>query len=194
MTDTRGQFEGNSREGEEGNTSSEETTSEETSLSATERHQRKLQFVEDIGRILEDDGRPRIGGRILGWLMVCDPPYQSFDDLVEALDVSQASVSTMTRQMIDAGLVKRVTFPGDRKSYYQIRGEAWVRVLERQLQMARRLADVTEEGVRMMEDEPETLQRRVREMHHFFTFWIDQSEEKLEDYESKYSHIIPETQ
>lgn len=172
--------------------SSEEASSE--SETGSEKYQEKLRFAEKVGRILEDNGRPRIGGRLLGWLMVCDPPYQSFDDLVDALDVSKGSISTMTRQMIDAGLVKRITFPGERKSYYQVRSEAWVHVLEQRLQIVTRFADVTKKGVKMMEDEPEKLQRRVREMHNFMTFFIEQMEEAIEDYESKFADVIPEAE
>ncbi len=170
---------------------SEEASSGNGAVS--EKHQEKLQFAEEIGRILEDDGQPRIAGRILGWLMVCDPPYQSFDDLVDALDVSKGSISTMTRKMIDSGLVKRVTFPGDRKSYYQVRSEAWVHVLEQRLQLSNRFADVTKAGIKMMEDEPEKQQRRIREMHSFMIFFIKQMEEAIEDYESKFDDVIPET-
>lgn len=159
----------------------------------SEKYEEKLQFAEEIGRILEDDGQPRIAGRLLGWLMVCDPPYQSFDDLVDALDVSKGSISTMTRQMIDSGLVKRVTFPGDRKSYYQVRSEAWVQVLKQRLQMASRFADVTKAGIKMMGDEPEKSQRRIREMHNFMVFFIEQMEEAIEDYESKFDDVIPNT-
>ncbi|MCS3698356.1 GbsR/MarR family transcriptional regulator [Salinibacter ruber] len=171
--------------------SPEEASSESEVVS--EKHQEKLQFAEEIGRILEDDGQPRIAGRILGWLMVCDPPYQSFDDLVDALDVSKGSISTMTRKMIDSGLVKRVTFPGDRKSYYQVRSEAWVHVLEQRLQLSNRFADVTKAGIKMMEDEPKKQQRRIREMHNFMVFFIKQMEEAIEDYESKFDDVIPET-
>jgi len=171
--------------------SSEEASSESEVVS--EKYQEKLQFAEEVGRILEDDGQPRIAGRVLGWLMVCNPPYQSFDDLVEALDVSKGSISTMTRQMIDSGLVKRVTFPGDRKSYYQVQSEAWVHVLEQRLQMANRFADVTEAGIEMMEDEPEKLQRRIREMHNFMVFFVKQMEEAIEGYKPKFDDVIPET-
>ena len=45
-------------------------------------------FVEDIGLIMEEQGRPRIAGRILGWLLICEPPEQSFADLVAVLGVS----------------------------------------------------------------------------------------------------------
>jgi DNA-binding transcriptional regulator GbsR (MarR family) len=155
------------------------------------RRRRKLQFAEVVGRIMEDSGKPRIAGRILGWLMVCTPPYQSFDDLVEVLDVSKGSVSTMTRNMIDAGLVKRTTIPGDRKSYYQVRRGAWTQVLENRIELARRFTEAAETGVEIMEAEPEENQWRIKEMHAFMDFVLETFKQALEAYEPTHREIIP---
>ena len=86
-------------------------------------------FVEDIGLIMEEQGRPRIAGRILGWLLICEPPEQSFADLVAVLGVSKGSVSAMTRLLLEGGLIERVPVPGDRQTYYQMAPDAWSRVL-----------------------------------------------------------------
>ena len=51
----------------------------------------ELAFVEEFGRLLEEEGAPRIAGRILGWLLICEPPYQSFNDLVGVLGASKGS-------------------------------------------------------------------------------------------------------
>lgn len=47
----------------------------------SETHDEVAEFVEEFGIGLEASGLPRAAGRILAWLMVCDPPEQSAEDL-----------------------------------------------------------------------------------------------------------------
>lgn len=83
-------------------------------------------YVERIGRWWELATGSRTAGRILGWLMICEPPHQSSGDLVDALGVSAGSVSTQIRHLERVGLVERITFPGNRAAYYQLRPHAWL--------------------------------------------------------------------
>ncbi|MCP5095569.1 MAG: MarR family transcriptional regulator, partial [Chloroflexi bacterium] len=45
-------------------------------------------FVEDVGLFFEQVGLPRMSGKIMGWLLIADPPHQSMSELVEALQAS----------------------------------------------------------------------------------------------------------
>lgn len=89
----------------------------------------QLHYVEMVGRWWEAVAGSRSGGRILGWLMICDPPHQSSAQVIEALDLSAGSVSNQLRFLEGLGLIERVTFPGDRSSYFQMREHAWVDVM-----------------------------------------------------------------
>lgn len=86
--------------------------------------------VEHAGRWWESNSAgSRTAGRMLGWLMICEPAYQSSSDLVEALQSSPGSVSTQSRTLETLGLVERVTFPGDRQTYYQLPPKVWPEIL-----------------------------------------------------------------
>ncbi len=106
----------------------------------------ELDYVERVGRFWELSGGPRTAGRIIGWLMICDPPHQSAADLVEVLDISSGSVSTLTRQLMTLGMVERITFPGDRSSYFQLREHAWVRLIEGQMDVLYELVALVDAG------------------------------------------------
>lgn len=82
-----------------------------------------IRFVERMGLLAEEDGWPRIAGRILGFLMVT-PEECSLDDLASALGVSRASVSTDARRLTQAGMLERRSRPGDRRDYYRIAPES----------------------------------------------------------------------
>jgi DNA-binding MarR family transcriptional regulator len=96
------------------------------------------QFIETMGRQFEEEGAPRIAGRIFGALMLCEGAA-SLDDLAEQLQVSKGSVSTNARMLDGWGLVTRVTRPGDRRDYYQVTADVPARMLERHLGSLRRV-------------------------------------------------------
>jgi DNA-binding transcriptional regulator GbsR (MarR family) len=75
------------------------------------------QFIENFARYFESYGIPRIGGRILGLLMVAQEPLSS-EAIASALKVSRASISTNLRFALNIGLAEKVSFPGDRITYY----------------------------------------------------------------------------
>ena len=52
-------------------------------------------------------GLPPITGRILGWLLICDPPEQSAGEIAEAIGASRASLTTSMRLLTVGELVRR---------------------------------------------------------------------------------------
>ena len=118
-------------------------------------------FVETVGRFWESVSLARTAGRILGWLMICEPAHQSAADLVGALDVSTGSVSTQVRHLGQLGLVERTTFPGDRASYYQLPEGVWVRTMEAELARMVQMRALAEAGSGVL---PTTRPDRVTEL------------------------------
>ncbi|WP_052367003.1 GbsR/MarR family transcriptional regulator [Paraoerskovia marina] len=82
-------------------------------------------FVEDTGLLLEEAGFTRTGGRLVGWLLACDPPEQSAQDLSEALEASAGGISTTLRALQRGGFVERTARSGDRRAYYRVSPTAW---------------------------------------------------------------------
>jgi DNA-binding MarR family transcriptional regulator len=94
------------------------------SLSAEEER-----FIESMGLFFERQGVPRIGGRILGLLMLVEEPL-ALGELAELLRVSPASVSTNIRQLQASGTVEPASIPGDRRHYYVFNSAGWDHRLE----------------------------------------------------------------
>ncbi len=74
-------------------------------------------FIESMGMYFESQGIPRIGGRILGVLMVAHEPL-SADDIGKILKVSRASVSTNMRLLTGSGMIERTSILHDRTTYF----------------------------------------------------------------------------
>lgn len=96
-------------------------------------------FVEESGRFWENVGMARTVGRLIGWLMICEPAHQSSADLMEALQVSAGSVSTQIRMLEQIGMAERVTFRGDRARYYQLPDQGWIKLMEGEVGRMERL-------------------------------------------------------
>src|SRR5271157_5308726 len=76
-----------------------------------------INFIESMGRYFESYGIPRIGGRILGLLLVTHEPL-SAEDIATILKVSRGSVSTNFQLLLTSALAEKVTFQGDRTTYF----------------------------------------------------------------------------
>lgn len=103
------------------------------------------QFVERMGLFFEDDGHPRIAGRMFAFLLLSPEPC-SLDNLAEQLQVSKASVSTNARLLEAWGAVERVARPGDRRDYYQTAEDIHVRMLERRLERIQSMRELVQDG------------------------------------------------
>ena len=108
---------------------------------------KEQRFVEDVGIFFEQRGVPRMAGRVLGWLLICDPPHQSVDELAEALLASKGSISTTTRLLIRLGMVVRTSLPGQRKDYFVIRSDCWDWAMREALAKVSEFRALAEEGL-----------------------------------------------
>jgi DNA-binding transcriptional regulator GbsR (MarR family) len=95
---------------------------------------------------METDGFPRIAGRIFGLLMVSDGEL-SLDAIVEALGASKASASVNTRLLEDKGLIERTSRPADRRDYYKIVGDVFIKTMEQRLAKWNRVRSVVSEAI-----------------------------------------------
>ena len=131
-------------------------------------------FVEEVGIVSEQTGLPRMAGRILGWLLISEPPHQSTTQLAEALMASKASISTATRLLIQIGLIERLSIPGVRHDYFRIRSDAWQHMIKRgledEIKMFRQLA---ERGLEVLSEKAlltRSNQKWLEEMRNVYSF------------------------
>jgi DNA-binding transcriptional regulator GbsR (MarR family) len=136
-------------------------------------------FVERFALWFEQSGVPRMSGRVLAWLLVCDPPHQSAEDLAEGLQASRGSISTTVRALAATELVERVTFPGDRRTYYRARSD-WSSMLEAQLKRVIELRGLTEEGLDVLAEHPAERRERLEGVRRFAALWEDELTELID--------------
>lgn len=128
------------------------------------------EFVEDFGMAMESAGVPRAAGRLMAWLLVCDPPEQSAEDLGRALQASAGGVSTNVRLLMQYRFVERVGKAGDRRAYYRVAADAWSRVMAAQEEETSRFRVFGERGLRLLAGQSPARRERLVEMRDFFAF------------------------
>jgi DNA-binding transcriptional regulator GbsR (MarR family) len=88
-------------------------------------------FIEETGIFFESHGMTRMMGRIFGLLMVSDKDKVSFEEITQVLKASKSSISTSVRQCLNTGLIKAVTTPGDRKTYFALDQDvSWIELFK----------------------------------------------------------------
>jgi DNA-binding transcriptional regulator GbsR (MarR family) len=148
----------------------------------------QLGYVELVGRWWEAQGQSRTGGRILGWLMICEPPHQSASDLIENLSISSGSVSMLIRQLELIDLVERVTFPGDRTTYFQIPRYAWSGVMSGEQRRIKEMGELVVAAEPVM---PESRQDRIADLGHLVDFFDREWPDLMERFQRQLDKEAP---
>ncbi len=127
-------------------------------------------FVDRVAEFFAREGLPLISGRVVGWLLICDPPEQSPAQIAEALQVSRSSLSTAARLLTPSGLVETVRRPGDRNAYLRISADGWSRMLERRYAHAAGFREVTELGLRVLSEASDQRRERLANVNDLYRF------------------------
>ncbi len=140
-------------------------------MTEAQRQQDQQHFVEEVGLLFEHAGLPRMAGRILGWLLICDPPHQSPGELAKVLQASKGSISTMIRLLIQIGLIERISLPGQRRDYVRIKSNSWNELFTRRMFMVSSFRQLAERGLTVLSDDHGQPQReRLAEMRDLYAF------------------------
>ena len=142
----------------------------ELSLDLNSKRSEQMQFVEEVGLMFELAGLPRMAGRIFGWLLLSNPHQQSHGQLAEMLQASKGSISTMTRLLIQIGLIERISIPGERRDYFQIKPNAWSQMTKQRMAQITAFKELAAKGLDLLKDCPQPQQQRLQEMHDLHAF------------------------
>ena len=138
-------------------------------------------FVEEVGVVFEQTGMPRMAGRVFGWLLISDPPYQSPAELAQVLQASKGSISTTVRLLLQMGLTERHIITGERHDHFKISRVALTRTIKHGIEEEIKLfRGLSEHGLKLIgKDE---IHRRfwLEEMHSRYSY-LEKAFPKLMD-------------
>ncbi len=117
-------------------------------------------------------GLPPITGRILGWLLICDPPEQSAGDIAAAIGASRASLTTSMRLLTAGDLVRRSHRPGERTTWFRIDDDAFEKVIRQRIAGMASLRELTQDAMGLVGADSARASR-IRAANEFFGWLSD---------------------
>ncbi len=147
-------------------------------------------FVEEVALFFDQAGMPRIAGRILGYLLVCDPPYRSATQLSEEMGASKGSVSTMVRMLRNTGLVEPAPVPGERATYLRIRDDGFEGVFGQQIRQVSAFGALASKGLGLLGDADPDRTRRLRTLGAIYGFYEVEMPRLLERWREERTRLV----
>jgi hypothetical protein len=142
-------------------------------------------FVEDVALFYGRSGLPRMAGRIVGWLLVCEPPHQTMGEMARALGGSKASMSTMTRLLGQLGLVERLRRPGERQDRFGIRPGLWAEGFRREAASYGSARAMYERGLAALAGRPAAARARLEHARDLYAFFEAEMPKVLARWEAR---------
>jgi hypothetical protein len=130
----------------------------------------KAQFVEEMGQYLGSLGMTPMSGRMLAWLLICDPPEQTAAELSESLRASRGAISGAARSLETAGFIRRSRRRGDRREYFSVPPGGMRVLLSGAGAIYHRLRVIAGHGIGVVADLPPPKRRRIEEFHDFVAY------------------------
>lgn len=128
------------------------------------------EFIEKFGLFLEKNSSfPRIAGKIYGYLLICEPPEQSARQLVERLNITKSSVSSMMRLLLQAQLVEELNLPGKRPRHYRIKSGAWEELFMGNLKALASARSLFGEGLSLLDNKES--KKRIEDLDELYAFF-----------------------
>jgi hypothetical protein len=132
-----------------------------------------LEWVERVAKYLWDQDRmPMIAGRVLAWLMICEPAEQTAGEIAQAVGASRASLTNNLRLLSGIGFLTESTRPGNRSVYYRADEQAFHRMIQRQIESMGQLRDLLQGGADLTG--PTKRGERLREAVEAFN-WLERA-------------------
>jgi hypothetical protein len=88
--------------------------------------------------------------------------------------------------------VDRVSLPGQRRDYYQIRPGAWAQVLQRSLELTSEFRRIADRGLALMQDQPPEDRQRLEEMRSVYTFFEERLPELFAEWQRRWQQRSPD--
>ncbi|HZC71002.1 MAG TPA: MarR family transcriptional regulator [Jatrophihabitans sp.] len=150
--------------------------------SAAVRGVEERHFADELGFFWESAGGTRMAGRVLGALLLADPPEMSATELAAFLGVSSGSISTATRELVRPGLAQRVRVPGERRDYFRatMGGPALSQFLRTRIQLSHQWVGLLGRGEHLAKGKDATVRRQLQDVREFYEF-IEQEQNLILD-------------
>jgi hypothetical protein len=115
-------------------------------------------FLDHAECLMRGMGLPEGMGRVVSWLMICEPACQKPEEIAQVLGVPMGTVTAQLEQLLAAETVERVQLPEQSGACYALRSPQ--ALIERRIRQMGELRGLLDEGLGLVgDDSPEVRER-----------------------------------
>ena len=145
----------------------------------------EFSFVDHVGRyFVRQYGLPPVTGRVMGWLLICDPPAQTAAEIAEALQISRSAVGNAVTVLEQWDLARRHRPPGKRADSISAIAAAGEPALDKSAEFGAIIA-LARHGLEVLKDEPRERSARLLEMKAFGEFLFERMPQVAEEWRER---------
>jgi DNA-binding transcriptional regulator GbsR (MarR family) len=148
-------------------------------------------FIDRWSRILASEGLPPVAGRLWAWLLVCEPPEQSVEQIAEAIGASRGAISGAVRMLEPSGLIVRIKRRADRREYWRTSPDAVIHSLEAKARATRPSLQALDDVIEALRDRPDESLARLREAQHLYTMLLRMFPQLIEQFRVERAALAP---
>ncbi|HUT79112.1 MAG TPA: MarR family transcriptional regulator, partial [Polyangia bacterium] len=116
-------------------------------------------------------GMQRMAGRVWAWLLICEPPEQTADDLAQALHASRGAISGAVRDLTTVGLIRRARRRGERREYFSAPPDSIRRLILSGGSMLAQGREIADEGLTLLAARPPAVRARLQEFRDAYAYY-----------------------
>jgi DNA-binding transcriptional regulator GbsR (MarR family) len=151
----------------------------------------EAEFVERWSRILATEGLPPVAGRLWAWLLVCEPPDQTVEEISEAIGASRGAISGAVRMLEPSGLIIRSKRAGDRREHWRTSPDAVIHSLEAKERQTRPSLNALDAVVAALADRSDESLARLRETQRLYAKLLRMFPELIEQIKAERAAFAP---
>ncbi|MGP4017146.1 GbsR/MarR family transcriptional regulator [Saccharopolyspora sp. 5N708] len=130
----------------------------------------ELAFADEAGRhFARQHGLPPMTGRVIGWLLLCEPAQQTIAELAEALRASRTAVTSAVSVLEDWSWIQRSRAAGERVDRVSLDPGVWLRLVDKSAEHSA-VGALARKGLEALGDASPERRARLMEMAAFADF------------------------
>ena len=132
--------------------------------------EKQKQLIQKVGIAHEKHGMQPAAARILGLLYVSDKPELTFEEILEALQISKSATSNALNLLLQTEKLEYTTLPGDRKRYFRLKISNWKENFARQMEGLTNFKELLGEVLTHRTKDTPEFNQSIEELRDFLTF------------------------
>jgi DNA-binding MarR family transcriptional regulator len=150
----------------------------------------EITFADHMGRFYASRyAFPPMVGRLIGYLVVCDPPEQSIGELAEALLASRSAITNAVKSLETMRLIRRTRVAGERMDRVRLDPSS-PQAMGLDTSEYEEMRDLVLEGLEVVGDAPAERRAGLVEWLEFTDFLIEQINRMSQEWSERRAALV----